>query len=92
MLSVRPGLTGPASLCFINEEEILSNQENPQKYNDEVLFPEKVRINNNYIKKWSFMLDLKIIIHTISGRKLKYAWAQDESQKLANSEPRTFII
>jgi lipopolysaccharide/colanic/teichoic acid biosynthesis glycosyltransferase len=70
ILTVRPGITGPASLKYSNEEEILSKVDNPIKYNDEVLYPDKVRINKNYIKYWSFWLDIKIIIYTIIGKKL----------------------
>lgn len=71
ILSVRPGITGPASLKYSNEEELLAKVDNPQKYNDEVLYPDKVRINKNYIINWSFWLDIKIIIYTIIGKKLK---------------------
>lgn len=71
LLSVRPGLTGAASIKFSNEEELLALQDDPVKYNDEVLYPEKVRINNNYVRHMSFGLDLKIIIFTILGKKLK---------------------
>ncbi len=70
ILSFRPGITGPASIKYSNEEEILSKVANPVKYNDEVLYPEKVRINKNYIQHWSFWLDVKIIIYTIIGKKL----------------------
>jgi hypothetical protein len=48
MLLLKPGITGPASLKYRNEEELLAEQEDPQKYNDEVLFPDKVRINIEY--------------------------------------------
>jgi lipopolysaccharide/colanic/teichoic acid biosynthesis glycosyltransferase len=71
LLSIRPGLTGAASLKFSNEEELLALQDDPVKYNDEVLYPEKVRINNNYVRHMSFGLDLRIIISTILGKKLK---------------------
>lgn len=71
LLSVRPGLTGAASIKFSNEEELLALQDDPVKYNDEVLYPEKVRINNNYVRHMSFGLDLKIIIFTILGKRLK---------------------
>lgn len=71
LLSIRPGLTGAASLKFSNEEELLALQDDPVKYNDEVLYPEKVRINNNYVRHMSFGLDLKIIIFTILGKRLK---------------------
>ena len=49
MLLLKPGITGPASLKYRNEEELLAEQEDPQKYNDEVLFPDKVRINIEYL-------------------------------------------
>jgi lipopolysaccharide/colanic/teichoic acid biosynthesis glycosyltransferase len=71
MLSLRPGITGPASLKYSNEEELLANQPDPLRYNDEVLFPDKVRINLNYIKNRSFWLDIKIIVYTLVGKKLE---------------------
>jgi lipopolysaccharide/colanic/teichoic acid biosynthesis glycosyltransferase len=71
ILSVNPGITGPASLKYRNEEEILAAQSNPQEYNDNVIFPDKVRINKNYIVNWSFYADLQIIFCTILGKDLK---------------------
>lgn len=70
MLLLKPGITGPASLKYRNEEELLARQEDPQKYNDEVLFPDKVRINIEYLDHWSFWNDIKIIIYTIFGKDL----------------------
>lgn len=70
MLLLKPGITGPASLKYRNEEEILAEQENPQKYNDEVLFPDKVRINIEYLDNWSFWNDIKIIVYTVLGKDL----------------------
>ena len=70
MLLLKPGITGPASLKYRNEEELLAQQEDPQKYNDEVLFPDKVRINIEYLDNWSFWNDIKIIIYTILGKDL----------------------
>lgn len=70
MLLLKPGITGPASLKYRNEEELLAEQEDPQKYNDEVLFPDKVRINIEYLDNWSFWNDIKIIIYTILGKDL----------------------
>lgn len=70
VLLLKPGITGPASLKYRNEEEILAEQENPQKYNDEVLFPDKVRMNIEYLDNWSFWNDIKIIIYTILGKDL----------------------
>ena len=70
MLILKPGITGPASLKYRNEEEILAEQENPQKYNDAVLFPDKVQINIEYLDNWSFWNDIKIIIYTVLGKDL----------------------
>ena len=65
ILALRPGITGPASLKYYNEEYILSQKSNPKKYNDEVIFPDKVKINLHYFHNRSFFLDLKIIFATI---------------------------
>ena len=70
ILLLKPGITGPASLKYRNEEELLAQQEDPQKYNDEVLFPNKVRINIEYLDHWSFWNDIKIIIYTLLGKDL----------------------
>ncbi len=70
MLLLKPGITGPASLKYRNEEELLAEQEKPQKYNDEVLFPDKVRINIDYMDHWSFGKDVKIIVYTVLGKDL----------------------
>ena len=70
MLLLKPGITGPASLKYRNEEELLAEQENPQRYNDEVLFPDKVRINIEYLDNWSFGKDIKIIVYTLLGKDL----------------------
>lgn len=70
MLLLKPGITGTASLKYRNEEELLAEQEDPQKYNDEVLFPDKVRINIEYLDNWSFWHDIKIIIYTVLGKDL----------------------
>ena len=74
VLKLKPGITGPASLKYRNEEEILARQSDPIRYNDEVIYPDKVRININYMKHWSFLLDLKIIIYTIFGKDLDEDW------------------
>ena len=65
ILKLRPGITGTASLKYANEEEILAKQDNPQKYNDEVIFPDKVKINLEYYYNHSIWLDIKIIFATI---------------------------
>jgi lipopolysaccharide/colanic/teichoic acid biosynthesis glycosyltransferase len=67
ILSVRPGITGPASLKYKNEEEILANVSDPERYNKEVIWPDKVNINKVYIEEWSLKNDIKYIIQTIMG-------------------------
>ena len=70
MLLLKPGITGLASLKYRNEEELLAEQEYPQWYNDKILFPDKVKINIEYLNHWSFWNDIKIIIYTIFGKDL----------------------
>lgn len=70
ILLLKPGITGVASLKYRNEEELLAEQNDPQKYNDEVLFPDKVKINIEYLDNWSFGFDIKIITYTILGKDL----------------------
>ena len=65
ILKLRPGITGPASLKCANEEEILAQVSNPVKYNDEVIFPDKVRINLNYYHNHTFWGDIRLIFQTI---------------------------
>ena len=65
VLKLRPGITGPASLKYANEEEILAKVEHPEQYNKEVIFPDKVRINLDYYHRQNIWLDLKIIFATI---------------------------
>lgn len=72
ILRLSPGITGPASLKYRNEEELLAAQADPQRYNDEVIFPDKVRLNLYYLKHYSFMKDLQMIFCTVFGRKMYY--------------------
>ena len=65
LLLLKPGITGPASIKYRNEEELLSKQDNSEKYNNDVIFPDKVKINRNYQEKMSFAQDIKIILKTI---------------------------
>jgi lipopolysaccharide/colanic/teichoic acid biosynthesis glycosyltransferase len=67
ILSVRPGITGPASLKYRNEEEILAKQQDPERYNKEVIWPDKVRINKAYIREWSLQKDIGYLIKTVTG-------------------------
>lgn len=65
ILSLRPGITGPASIKYKNEETLLKNLDDPENYNRKVIWPDKVKINLNYIRNWSFFGDLKYIRQTI---------------------------
>jgi len=69
ILSVRPGLTSPASIKYAREEEILSKVHDPQKYFDEVIWPDKTRMNLAYVRERSFLGDFNLIIRTIFGKK-----------------------
>ena len=72
VLSIRPGITGPAQLAYKNEEEVLANQDNPVKYNDEIIWPDKVRINREYIENYSLFKDFYYIWKTIVGGNVKH--------------------
>jgi lipopolysaccharide/colanic/teichoic acid biosynthesis glycosyltransferase len=65
ILEMKPGLTSLASLTFRKEEYLLLRKDNPKKFNDEVIFPEKVRLNLDYYYNHTFFGDLKIIWNTI---------------------------
>jgi lipopolysaccharide/colanic/teichoic acid biosynthesis glycosyltransferase len=64
ILDLRPGITGPASLLYSNEEEILASVPDPQNYTDTVIWPNKVRINLEYYHNRSFFGDMLIIART----------------------------
>lgn len=61
---LKPGLTGYASLHFSNEEGILKSQSDPLSYNDQVIFPQKLKLNSQYAKDISLLTDIKIISKT----------------------------
>jgi len=65
ILSVRPGLTSPASIKFVNEEKILSHQKYPERFNKEFLYPEKTKLNIDYVNNYSIWGDIKIMLLTI---------------------------
>lgn len=65
ILSLKPGITGPAQLAFKNEDEELNLQEDPVRYNDEVLWPEKIEINKEYVKNRSFWEDIGYLFKTV---------------------------
>lgn len=72
VLQLRPGITGPASLKYHDEEVLLAAQANPQEFNDKVIYPDKVRINLYYLDHYSFVADIKMIIATVLGKRIEY--------------------
>lgn len=72
VLQLRPGITGPASLKYRDEEVLLAAQVNPQEFNDKVIYPDKVRINLYYLDHYSFVADIKMIIATVLGKRIEY--------------------
>ena len=72
VLELRPGITGPASLKYRDEEELLAKVENPIDYNDTVIYPDKVRINLYYLDHYSFIKDIQMILCTVLGKRMKY--------------------
>ncbi|MCI2227552.1 sugar transferase [Polaribacter sp. MSW13] len=65
LLKLKPGLTSETTLKYFEEEKILQMQNNPQRYNNEVIFQDKVKMNLNYYYNRNFLVDLKIILKTI---------------------------
>lgn len=65
ILKVKPGITGPATLKYKDEEYILSQQLDPETYNRTIIWVDKVEINKIYVQNWSFSLDLKYILKSI---------------------------
>lgn len=72
ILKLKPGITGPASMKYRDEEELLANVDDPQKYNDEVIYPDKIRMNLYYLKHYSFIKDIQMIICTVLGKRMIY--------------------
>lgn len=70
ILKLRPGITGTATLKYANEEELLASVSDPQKYNDEVLWPDKVRMNLEYYHNHSFVGDILIILKTLFRKRV----------------------
>lgn len=68
LLQFKPGITGPASLKYKNEEEILAVQLDPIDFNDRILFPDKVKVNLNYFKKRTWASDLYLLWCTFAGK------------------------
>lgn len=72
ILKLKPGITGPASMKYRDEEELLANVDDPQKYNDEVIYPDKIRMNLYYLEHYSFIKDIQMIVCTVFGKNMKY--------------------
>lgn len=73
ILKLKPGITGPASLKYRQEEYLLNSVTNPQEYNDKVIYPDKVRLNLYYLEHYSFFKDIEMIVCTVLGKKMRYA-------------------
>ena len=65
ILSIKPGMTDLASLWNFHESEVLKSSPDPEKTYQEKIWPEKKRLQLEYVKNRSFLLDLKIILKTI---------------------------
>lgn len=87
VLKLRPGITGPATLKYRLEDEMISEyvaqkqkegdiirtaQEIAEEYNDKVIYPDKVRINKYYYEHYSFIKDIQMILCTVLGKNMKY--------------------
>ena len=87
VLKLRPGITGPATLKYRLEDEMISEyvakkqaegdtrpmQEIATEYNDNVIYPDKVRLNCYYYRHYSFIKDIEMIFATVLGFKVKFA-------------------
>lgn len=95
ILNLRPGVTGPATMKYRNEEEVIANfikdaknnvhtvnglsvpegltdEELALWYNDNIIYPDKVRLNLYYLDHYSFWKDIQMILYTLQGKKMKY--------------------
>ena len=65
ILKLRPGITSRASIKYANEEKLLLDQQDPIAYNNDVIFPDKVKMNLNYYENNNIWIDIKIIFATL---------------------------
>ena len=65
VLELRPGITGPATIKYRSEEQLLGRQADPKAFNDRILYPDKVRLNLQYLDDWSVMHDVRYILMTL---------------------------
>ncbi|MBF8150964.1 sugar transferase [Winogradskyella sp. F6397] len=68
ILKVKPGITGPASLKYRHEEQLLAVRKDPEHYNRTIIWADKVKINKNYVQNYSFYLDLTLILKSILNK------------------------
>ena len=87
VLKLRPGITGPATLKYRLEDEMIAeyvakckaagdtrpDQDIAVEYNDTVIYPDKVRLNCYYYRNYSFLKDIEMIFATVLGKKVQYA-------------------
>ena len=87
VLNLRPGITGPATLKYRLEDEMISEyvaqkqkdgdnrpmQEIAEEYNDTIIYPDKVRLNCYYYRHYTFIKDIQMILCTVLGKNMKYA-------------------
>ena len=75
VLELLPGITGPATLLFREEERLLALARNPKAFNDAVVYPEKLRINREYLKAGTFWRDIGYVLATvIPGVTKRMGW------------------
>jgi lipopolysaccharide/colanic/teichoic acid biosynthesis glycosyltransferase len=67
VLSVRPGITGPAALAYRHEEALLAVAEDPEAYNRDIIWPDKVRINRDYVEHYSLLTDVRCLVATVGS-------------------------
>lgn len=67
ILKLRPGITGPATLYYRDEESLLAQSDNPELFNRSVIFPQKVKMNLDYIRNYSLLGDISYILRTVFG-------------------------
>ena len=65
ILSIRPGITGPATLLFAEEEAMLANASDPESFNADVLYPLKTSINRAWMQEGTLVDDLRILLWTV---------------------------
>ena len=68
ILGVAPGITGPATLAYRREEDLLAAQADPERYNREVIYPDKVRLNRAYVENYTLWRDIEYLWRTVVGR------------------------